>query len=424
MVEFPRLPVPPLIPIVQEFSRDRIEDVEAAVRAALQAQGGLARLPKGARVAITAGSRGIADIPRVLRAVAACVREAGGEPFIVPAMGSHGGATASGQEEVLAHYGITEATVGAPIRASMETVVLGTTPNGVPVHMDRLAREADGTIVVARVKPHTSFRSDIESGLCKMTAIGLGKLRGAEAVHRGGLATTIPLAAQVTIDRGNLLLGLALVENAFHQLHTIRAVAPREFHATDRELLRLANALLPRVPFDPLDVLGVGWLGKNISGSGMDYNIVGMWRRIGGERVPDFHQIVVFDVTNESDGNVYGVGIADFTTRRLVDKMDPDKTYRNALTAGPSAIPPVKIPVVLPTDRDALEVALSLGTSGDRPRLALIRNTLELERLWVSEALLPEVEANPRLHVDGAPITDVFDAAGTLRIWELVRSGR
>ncbi len=258
MVDFPRTPVPPVTHVRQEFPRAHVADVEAAVRAAIVSQGGLNTLKHGASVAITAGSRGIADIPLVLRTVAACVREAGGEPFVVPAMGSHGGATAGGQEEVLSHYGVTEESVGAPIRASMDTVQLGITETGATVHMDRLAREADATIVVGRVKPHTSFRSDIESGLCKMLAIGLGKQRGAESIHRHGLPTSMPQAARITIEKGNLLLGLGLVENAFHQLHTIRACAPQEFHDTDRELLRLAKSLLPRVPFDELDVLGVG----------------------------------------------------------------------------------------------------------------------------------------------------------------------
>jgi hypothetical protein len=299
----------------------------------------------------------------------------------------------------------------------METVELGRAENGTVVHMDRLASEAFGTIVVGRVKPHTSFRAQIESGLCKMTAIGLGKLRGAECVHGAGLAETIPQAARVTIECGNLLMGLALVENASHELHTIRAVAPSAFHAADRELLGLASSLLPRVPFEQLDLLGVGWLGKNISGSGMDYNVLGMWRRIGGPRVPDFCTIVVFDVTDESDGNAYGLGIADFTTRRLVDRMDPEKVYRNGLTAGIGALGAMKIPVTLADDRQALEVALAVGAPGGAPRLALIRNTLELERLWVSEALLDEVRGAPRLRIDGDPTVDLFDADGRLAVW-------
>jgi hypothetical protein len=420
VTEFPRVVLPRMLPIRQEFPSDRIDDVEAAVRSAVQSQGALGRLPRGASVAITAGSRGIADIPLVIRTVASCVREVGAKPFIVPAMGSHGGATAGGQEEVLAHYGITEESVGAPIRASMDTVQLGTTETGATVYMDRLASEADATIVVARVKPHTSFRADIESGLCKMLSIGLGKQRGAQSIHSVGLAQTIPQSAQVTIERGNLLMGVGLVENAFHQLHTVRACAPGEFHATDRELLAVAKTLLPRVAFDHLHVLGVGWIGKNISGSGMDYNVVGMWRRIGGDRVPDYERIAVFDVTDESDGNAFGLGIADFATQRLVDKMVPQKTYMNALTAGGGAIGAVKIPITVPTDRDALEIALaSVGKIG-APRIALIRNTLELQHVWVSEALMDEVAAHPHMRVLGDPRDDLFGAAGNLNVWERV----
>jgi hypothetical protein len=183
-------------------------------------------------------------------------------------------------------------------------------------------------------------------------------------------------------------------------------------------LLKVANGYLPRVPFEHLHVLVVGWLGKNISGSGMDYNVVGMWRRIGGERRPDFRTIAVFDVTDESDGNAYGVGIADFTTRRLVERMDQEKVYRNGLTAGLSALPAMKIPVTLATDREALEVALATAAPSGPPRLALVRNTLELERLWVSEALLDEVSGNPRLQVEGAPRADLFGPDGLLAIWQ------
>jgi len=299
-------------------------------------------------------------------------------------------------------------------------VQLGSTETGATVHMDRLASEAHATIVVARVKPHTSFRADIESGLCKMLSIGLGKQRGAQSIHSVGLAQTIPQSAQVTIERGNVLMGVGLVENAFHQVHTVRACAPGEFHATDRELLQVAKALLPRVAFEHLHVLGVGWIGKNVSGSGMDYNVVGMWRRIGGEKVPNYERIAVFDVTDESDGNAFGLGIADFTTQRLVEKMVPQKTYMNALTAGGGAVGAVKIPITMPTDRDALEIALaSVGKIG-APRIAVIRNTLDLEYLWVSEALLDEVAANSLLHVLGEPRNDCFGADGNLNVWERV----
>lgn len=373
----------------------------AAVRTELLRIGLAERLKRGARVAITAGSRGIADIPLVIRTVAGVVREHGAEPFIVPAMGSHGGATVEGQRHVLAEYGITEQSVGAPIRASMETVQLGTLPNGTTLYFDAIAAAADATIVVNRVKAHTAFRGDVESGLCKMTCIGLGKAHGAEQVHAHGLRESIPAAASALLQKTNIVAGLALVENAAHELAAIRATDPEGFLETDRELLKMANTYLPRVPFDHLHVLVVGWLGKNLSGSGMDYNVVGMWRRIGGERVPDFERIVVLDLTPESDGNGLGVGIADFTTRRLYGKLDLPKMYLNGLTS--SAFEAIKIPIVLDSDRQAVQVALHAVGYGADARVAIVRSTLELDVLWVSQALRDEVASNPRLEVLGAP---------------------
>src|SRR5579859_6530023 len=277
---FPSLPLPRFFRLRQLLPDDHLADVAATVRGELARVGLADQLKSGWSVAITAGSRGIADIPLVIRTVADVVRDAGAEPFVVPAMGSHGGATPDGQRHVLAEYGITEASVGAPIRATMDTVELGTLPSGAVVHFDAIAARADATIVVNRVKAHTAFRGEIESGLCKMTAIGLGKQPGAEQVHAYGLRDHIPLAATLSLERNNVVAGLALVENATHALAVIRATLPAGFLDTDRALLRTANDYLPRIPFDHLHLLVVGWLGKNISGSGMDYNVVGMWRRI------------------------------------------------------------------------------------------------------------------------------------------------
>jgi hypothetical protein len=386
--------------------------VPGAIRVEFERIGLTGRMRPGQRVAITAGSRGIAEISAVIGTVVQLVKEAGAEPFIVPAMGSHGGATPAGQQHVLAEYGITEGSVGAPVLASMETVELGRLPNGATVHFDAAAAAADATIVINRVKAHTAFRSDIESGLCKMTAVGLGKQRGAEQMHAHGLKESISGAAALALEQSNIVAGLALVENAAHQIALVRATLPQGFHATDAELLRAANDYLPRVPFDHLHVLVVQWMGKNISGSGMDYNVVGMWRRIGGEPVPNFERIVVLDLTEESDGNGLGVGIADFTTRRLYEKLDLPKMYMNGLTA--NALTAIKIPVVLENDRQAIEVALHTVGGGSHARLAVIHSTLSLDELWVSEALLPEVHANPRLSVEGPARELSFDAQGQL----------
>jgi hypothetical protein len=406
VTEYPALPLPAFLHVRQSLPGGHIADVAATIRDELARIGLAERLTPGSSVAITAGSRGIADIPLVIRTVADVVRAARAEPFVVPAMGSHGGATAEGQRHVLAEYGITEQSVGAPIRATMDTRELGRLPSGAMVYFDATAASADATIVVGRVKAHTAFRGEIESGLCKMTAVGLGKQRGAEQIHAFGLREHIPLAARLSLQNSNIVAGLALVENAAHELAVIRATPPDGFHDTDRALLRTANELLPRIPFDHLHLLVVGWLGKNISGSGMDYNIVGMWRRIGGEQIPNFERIVVLDLTPESDGNGLGVGIADFTTRRLYDKLDLSKMYMNGLTG--NALAAIKIPIVLDTDRQAMEVALhAIGHAADA-RIAIVRSTADLQEMWLSEALADDVAANPRLEALGSPAALAF----------------
>jgi hypothetical protein len=414
-MDFPRAGLPRMARARQKLSSERLEDLEGEIRRRLDEAGLSDAIKPGMRVALTAGSRGIAEIPRILATVVQAVRQAGGDPFLVPAMGSHGGATVEGQLEVLHGYGITEDSIGAPILATMDTVELGRIQNGAALYMDRNAAEADATIVIARVKAHTSFRSDVESGLCKMVAIGLGKQRGAESVHEHGLAESIKPVAALSTQKSNIVLGLAIVENASHQVHYVRAVRPTEFEATDRELLELSNAVLPRVPFDELDVLVVGELGKNVSGSGMDPNVVGMWRRTGDPPEPPLYKrIVVLDVTRESDGNALGVGLADFTTERLFKKMDLRKSYMNALTA--NGLVTVRLPVILGSDREAIEVALkSAGADGDA-RMVCIRNTLALDEMLVSEALAAELGSNGTLEVVEEPKALDFDEAGNLKI--------
>ena len=404
--------MPRLARIRQRFPAEAIDDVPAAVHAAVIESGVATRLQPGAQVAITAGSRGIARIPTILAALVSSLRGLGAEPFVVPAMGSHGGATAEGQRSVLAGYGITEATVGAPVRSTMDVVQLGTTPQGVPVYMDRYAAQADGIVVAGRVKPHTGFRASIESGLCKMLAIGLGKQRGAEAIHARGLAENIPAVAAVAIAAAPVAMGLAIVENSYEQPYRIVGAPPERIHETDRELLVNAKALLPRIPFDDLDVLIVDWLGKNISGSGMDPNVIGLWRRLGGERRPDYRRIFVRDITPESHGNALGVGWADFTTRRLVEQIDYDAMYMNCLTANAPDVG--RVPITLANDRVAVAAALKTAGAADTPRLARVHSTLQLEHLSVSEALLPEVTVNPHVEVLSAPVPMEFDAAGNL----------
>jgi hypothetical protein len=403
--------LPPLIRVRQRLADDHIADVPGAVRQQLRAAGMAGRLPAGGRVAITAGSRGIANIAAILRTVVDEVRSCGADPFIVPAMGSHGGATAHGQVAVLAEYGITPDSMGCPILSDMETVALAPTASGVPVCMDRNAFAADAVVVVARVKPHTSFRAPVESGLCKMLAVGLGKQRGAEALHQAGLGAAVEEVAKVTLATGRVALGLALVENAHEKTCLVEAVAPENIVQRDRDLLVMAAGLLPRIAFDPLDVLIVDWMGKNLSGSGMDYNVIGLWRRVeGAERRPYFRHIVVLNLSPESGGNAIGVGAADFTTRKLFDAIDLPKTYMNGLTA--NAPGTIKIPIIMANDREAVETALRSANPGDEPRVVRIHSTLHLAEYRISPALLDEARRLPGLEIVGESEPMQFDVEG------------
>jgi len=406
-----------MIRVRQHFDDEQIEDLEGAIRAELQRVGLVKLIKPGYEVAITAGSRGVTRIPEIIRAVAQAVKEAGGRPFIVPTMGSHGGATAEGQQAILHDYGITEEFVGAPIRATMEVVELGTTATGAKVYFDKNAYNADATIVVGRVKPHTDFRGPVESGLCKMIAIGLGKQRGAEQMHAHGLVDSIPQGAAIALEKANIILGLGIVENGYDQPHTVRATLPQDLYATDAQLLVLAKKLLPRIPFDELELLVVDWIGKNLSGAGMDPNVIGMWRRgrPNVEPKPFYRRILVRDLTPESHGNAVGIGFADFVTRKLVQKINWRDMYVNALTANePFA---VKVPITLESDQEALEVAYKSATAhldGAPARVVRIHSTLRLEEFWVSEALLPAVKKNPRLQILSQPQPWQFDSAGNL----------
>ncbi len=406
-VELPRV-----ARVRQRFAGEHILDVRGAVDAAMAGSDVARRLRPGARIAITVGSRGISQLPALVGAAVDALRHLGARPFIVPAMGSHGGATVEGQREVLEGYGVCQATVGAPVLATMDVVEIGHTARGVPVYIDRHAWEADGVLVLGRVKAHTAFKAPIESGLCKMLSVGLGKQRGAETMHAAGLAQTIPEAAAVALGTGKVILGLAVVENAADDPFCIVAVPPDQFHATDAALLKLSNSLLPRIPFQQLDVLVVDWIGKNISGSGMDPNVIGMWRRLGGERRPDYRRIVVRDVTPESHGNATGIGWADFTTRRLVEAIDYGAMYMNCLTANAPDI--ARIPMTMASDREAIEAAIKTSGATGEIRLVRAHSTLRLEELYVSEALLPVVEGNEAMEVLAPPALLAFDAEGRL----------
>lgn len=385
-----------------EFARTQVEDIPAAVQQAVESMKDIAAKLAGKRIAITAGSRGISHIPEILAALIHCIRDCGGRPFVVPAMGSHGGGTAEGQREMLASLGVTEDAIGAPILSSMEVVEVGRLPNGMPVYLDRTAASADATVIVNRVKPHTDFIGDYESGLAKMATYGLGKISGADTLHRygvEGLHDLMPQAARLVVQKAPVLFGLAIVENAYHEVARLSAVPPEGIAGLqERELLKEAYALMPSFPFDEIDVLIVEEMGKNISGVGMDPKVIGRVRVHG---VPDLARcvirtIVVLNLTRETHGNASGIGLADVTTRHLVEQIDFRATYLNCLTSGITGIQRAFLPVVAPTDRAAVLTALrSCGRHDPRSaRIVRIKNTLSLGEMDVSESLLQTTPAS------------------------------
>ena len=374
-----------------------LTNIRDAVREALDA----VELPSGS-VAIGVGSRGVAGIGEVVVALVEVLKESGAEPFVVPAMGSHGASTAEGQAEVLAHLGMGEERLGCPVRATMETVQTGETPSGVAVYMDRNAYEADSVIVVNRIKPHTAFRGTVESGPTKMLAIGLGKQRGAHSIHSAGwenIHRTIPEAARVAVESGKVAFGLATVENADEDPCKIVAIPAEELEQAEAPLLEEAKRNLARLPFDDIDVLIVDEIGKNISGDGADPNVTGRYPTTAASGGPSVGRMVFLGLTEETGGNANGLGMADVVTERLAGSVDRPATYMNALTSTTPA--PVKTPMVMPTDEMAIAAALTMcaGVEPREARLVRIENTLKLGRFWVSEALLHEVEKDERLEI-------------------------
>lgn len=377
------------------------------------------KVKPGMRIAITAGSRGINNLPLILRTLAKQIRQCGGEPFLVPAMGSHGGATAEGQVEVLEGLGITEETVGAPIMATMDVVQLGETARGIPVYLDAHAAKADGIIVVARVKPHTDFRANIESGLHKMITIGLGKHKQALEIHRHGMKGVkvhMPEVAQCVLEKAPILLGLAILENGYDQTAKIVALEPGKFATEEPKLLDEARTLMPRLPFDEADILLVGEIGKNFSGTGLDTNVIGRMRIYGEPEFdrPRIQYIVAHDLSAASHGNATGIGLADFTTRKLMDKSIYKLLLENVLTG--TNIYRGNIPLILSNDRAAIEAAQRCLWLEEpvQARIAFILNTAEVFRLLVSESLLSVVSEQEGVKVLSGLNELEFDVEGNI----------
>jgi hypothetical protein len=414
---------PNMYRIRQTFEGPAVADIPAAVQAELARVDVVSIIKPGQTVALTAGSRGITNIATIVKATADYLKTIGAKPFVIPAMGSHGGGTADGQLDVLRHYGVTEDSMGVPLRASMEVVQIGETPDGLPVWLDKYASEADHIGVINRVKPHTDFSGAIESGLFKMMTIGLGKYHGAQHYHRAnvqyGYEHVIRTVGRTVLQHARIAFGLGIIENGYDQTAVIRAIGTPQFEATELELQALSKKLAARLPFDFIHLLIVEEIGKNISGTGMDTKVIGRIMNIiePPPTHPRILRIYARDLHDDSYGNAMGVGLADFVSRRLVNKIDPTATYINGLTGlSPES---ARIPITFDTDREAVEAAL--GTIGlvkpEEARIVRIQNTLLLEELDVSEALLPEVQQRDMLEILWGPKTLMFDRNGRLPIF-------
>ncbi|MFO0817146.1 MAG: lactate racemase domain-containing protein [Pirellulales bacterium] len=416
MSDYPRI-----FRVRQKFDAPRVHDIEAEVAAQLTALDLSQKVQPGQTVAITAGSRGIANIHRILRAAVQHFQKLGAQPFIVPAMGSHGGGTAEGQRKVIESYGITEEFCGCPIRASMETVVVCQAAEGFPVHFDKHAFGADHVLVCGRVKPHTGFVGDIESGLMKMMLIGLGKHAGAKIYHRAiidyNFGQILRSVAREVLTRCRIVAGLAIVENAYDETALIEAVAPAVFEERERQLLLQARAWLPKLPFKVADFLFIDEIGKNISGTGMDTNVVGRKYNDHAAREDEFpkvRRIAVRSLTKDTYGNATGLGIAEFCRSQVLRQMNVEATRINCLTGGhPTA---AMLPLDYESDQEILDAALpTIGlTDPPRARLLWIRNTLDVREVECSEAYLEEARTRADLEVIAEPRPMPFDSHGNL----------
>ena len=403
--------------IRQKFDDTHITDIEAAVAEAVRRPGTMDCVREGQKVAIAVGSRGIYKIADIVRALAALVKKAGASPFAVPAMGSHGGATAEGQERLLADYGVTEEYIGCPVISDMSTVLLGKTDRGVNAYFDKNAYSADAVILANRIKPHTDFRGPYESGLAKQIVIGLGKQDGAEACHGNKIADmsqNIHDVAQLAISRTNILFGLGIVENAYDRTMSVSALPAASILAEEPALLDVARRNMPSILLSPLDVLIVDEIGKNISGAGMDPNITGRFATDCATGGAEAQRCVVLDITEQSHGNGIGLGLADFSVNRAYEKFDFETVYPNIIT---NSLPSSgKLPVIIANDRLAICAAIQscIGIDRENPAIIRIKNTLCMEYMYVSKALLNRAEAHGSIDVAGGPRKFDFDGDGNI----------
>lgn len=401
-------PLPRMVRVRQDLPKQRLDNVAGVIEQQLDQLPAEAEIRPGASIAVGVGSRGIDQIETIVRAVVEGIKRRGGKPFIFPAMGSHGGATAVGQEKLLADYGVTAERVGAPIRATMETVVAAHLEGGDELHADRYAAAADGIVLINRIKPHSTFRGAYQSGLIKMLVIGTGKVPGATMMHQhfgmDRFAEILPAAATALLAKLPVLFGVALVEDAADQTALAEVVPSAEFVAREPGLLKQATDWMGRLYFDSIDVVVIDQIGKEVSGSGFDPNVVGRNSRgVAGFDRPRVQKVVVLDLSEQTRGNATGVGLADVVTRRLLERTDFSATYANVITS--AYLDGAAIPIVMETAADAVRLAIktTIGAPPEKVRLVRIRDTKSLHEIEVSEAMLGDVQQHPQLHVLSSP---------------------
>lgn len=407
------IPLPDMYKVRQKFKKDRLESIPNTVKEEIGKDNVKNTVKAGDKVAVAVGSRGIANLYEIVEAVIHELKTLGAEPFIFPAMGSHGGATAEGQREVLASFGITEEALQVEVKATMEVEEVGRTKSNIPVYVDKYALEADSMVIINRVKPHTDFKADYESGLMKMLGIGIGKHKGASMMHSFGFAQfyrVVPEVAEAVLNTCNVAFGVAIVENAYDDTSKIVAIPPNEIFAQEKELLEQSKRLMPKILVPEIDVLIVNEIGKDISGAGMDPNITGRTGSgLPGFEAPPIQKVVVTDLTDKTQGNACGIGLADVTTKRVVEKIDFNYTYANSITS--TELDPAKIPVAMNNDREALVVALRSCTNItiENAKIVRIANTLELDEIVVSEAAYNDIKDDPNIELIEGPFQLSFD---------------
>ena len=411
------IPIPRMVAVRQNFDTEKLEDVAAAVRAELDRDEVKAKIHPGMTIAITAGSRGIDNLALVIKEVVAFLKEQGAEPFVIPAMGSHGGSMAEGQKAVIAEYGVTEDYVGCPVKATMEVKEIGRLDDGRPILINRLAAEADGIISLNRIKAHTAFRGRYESGVMKMLTIGLGCQAGAEVCHRQGILNLGPNVEKFAfgiLKNANVILGVGLIENAYDKTVRVRVMTKEQIPEEEPVLLDYAKSKMAKIMIDHVDAMIVDYIGKNISGEGMDPNVGGRWIVPTIKGGIDATRIGILDLTDETLGNFVGLGMADTCSKRVVDKLSTDNTYPNSLTSTVTEL--CKIPMYFANHKETIQATIKMVPAKQPEEVTMIRigSTLAMDVIWVSENLIDEVKKIPGMEIIGEPEELVFDENGDL----------